>query len=145
MALRYSGTTIGTLTMCQPVREKQGDQYVIKTDEKGRTVYNKFPIQIRQSNCLMCAIHVWKDPKPEDPKRPWHHDLQLFFVDEQHMKRCLKEYKQDAFESMFPGKLTNIRLNIYYKEMLTLAKYMARDGLKVTCYYKEPKRKPRWD
>lgn len=30
------------------------------------------------------------------------------------------------------------RLNIYYKEMLTLAKYMAKDGLKVTCYYEEP-------
>ena len=138
MALRYSGVTIGTLTLCQPVREKQGDQYVEKKDERGRTVYNKFPIQIRASNCLMCAIHVWKDPNPEDPERPWHHDLQLFFMDEAHMKRCLKD---GSFEHWFSGELKNIRLNIYYKEMQTLAKYMTRDGLPVTCYYKEPKKK----
>ena len=138
MALRYSGVTIGTLTLCQPVREKQGDEYVEKKDERGRTVYNKFPIQIRASNCLMCAIHVWKDPNPEDPERPWHHDLQLFFMDEAHMKRCLKK---DNFEHWFSGKLKNIKLNIYYKEMFTLARYMAKDGLNVQVYYKKPKNK----
>lgn len=138
MALTYTGTTIGTLTLCQPVREKQGDRYVEKKDEKGRTVYKKYPIQIRESNCLMCAIHVWKDPNPEDPERPWHHDLQMFFADEEHMKRCLKEHN---FEKLFWGKLRNIKLNIYYKDMQTLAKYMTKDGLKVTCYYKEPKKK----
>ena len=138
MALNYTGVTIGTLTLCQPVREKQGDQYVEKKDERGRTVYNKYSIQIRDSNCLMCAIHVWKDPEPEDPARPWHHDLQMFFIDEAHMKRCLKGH---SFEYLFNGKLRNIKLNIYYKEMQTLAKYMTRDGLNVTCYYKEPKKK----
>lgn len=136
MAINYTGKIIGTLTLCQPVKEKQGDQYVEKKDEKGRTVYKKYPIQIRDSNCLMCAIHVWKDPNPEDPERPWHHDLQMFFADEAHMKRCLKGRN---FEKLFFGKLRNIKLNIYYKEMQTLAKYMAKDGLKVTCYYKEPK------
>ena len=141
MALRYSGVTIGTLTLCQPVREKQGDQYVEKKDERGRTVYNKFPIQIRASNCLMCAIHVWKDPNPEDPERPWHHDLVMFYADEQHLKNILKDYKKDAFNGMFSGEMKNIKLNIYYKEMLTLAKYMAKDGLKVQVYYKEPKKR----
>lgn len=137
MALTYSGKTIGTLTLCQPVKEKVGDKYVNKKDEHGRTVYNKFPIQIREANVLACFLHIWKDPNPKDPERPWHHDLQMFFMDEAHMKRCLKTY---SFEKLFMGKLRNIKLNIYHKEMLTLAKYMARDGLKVQCYYKEDKK-----
>lgn len=142
MALRYTGVTIGTLTLCQPVREKQGDKYVEQRDERGRIVYNRFKIQLRECNALMCAIHAWKDPQPEDPERPWHHDLQMFFVDEGHMKRCLKEYKTGGgFEELFAGKLRNIRLNTYYKEMQTLARYMTRDGLTVQCYYKEPKKK----
>ena len=137
MALRYSGVIIGTLTLCQPVREKQGDEYVIKTDENGRTVYNKFPIQLRECNALMCAIYVWKDPKPKDPERPWHHDLQMFFVDEEHMKRCLKEH---TFEELFGGELRNIKLNLYYKEMQILLKHMVRHGLQVRTYYREPKK-----
>lgn len=137
MALTYSGKTIGTLTLCQPVKEKVGDKYVIKKDERGRTVYNKFPIQIREANVLACFLHIWKDPNPEDPERPWHHNLLMFFMDEAHMERCLKKY---GFEKLFMGKLRNIKLNIYHKEMQTLAKYMARYGLKVQCYYKEDKK-----
>ena len=141
MALRYTGVTIGTLTLCQPVREKQGDQYVEKTDERGRTVYNKFKIQIRQSNALMCAIEVHKQAEPEDAARPYVHQLIAFFANEQHIKNCVKEYKTGVFERIFWGKLKNIRLNTYYKEMQTLAKYMTHDGLTVQCYYKEPREK----
>ena len=141
MAINYSGTTIGTLTLCQKKRDVVNGEVVEVKDDKGRQVYNKYKIQIRDSNCLMCAIHVWKDPNPEDPEHPWHHDLQMFFVDECHMKRCLEKYGKNAFETLFFGKLKDIKLNIYYKEMLTLAKYMAKDGLKVQVYYKEPKKK----
>lgn len=116
MALRYSGTTIGRLTLVQ----------------NG----NKFPIQIRQSNCLAAFLHIYKEENPENPELPWRHNLLCFFVDEPHLKRCLKD---GDFESIFWGKLKNIRLNIYYKEMITLAKYLTKDGYKVTCYYKEPK------
>ena len=143
MAIQYNETTIGRLTLCQARKERnENGEYVEVKDAKGRTVYNKFPIQIRDGNCFAIFLHIWKDPKPEDPERPWHHDLQTFFVDEEHMKRCLKGYKQgEAFEKVIFGKLKNIKLNIYYKNMLTLAKYMTRDGLEVTCYYKEPKKK----
>jgi hypothetical protein len=143
MAIQYNGTTIGTLTLCQAKRVKNDNgKYVELKDEKGHTVYNEFPIQIRDGNCLAIFLHIWKDPEPEDPERPWHHDLQMFFVDEAHLKRCLKGYRQgEAFEKIIFGKLKNIRLNIYYKNMLTLARYMTRDGLEVKCYYKEPKKK----
>lgn len=71
------------------------------------------------------------------------HDLVMFFIDEQHMKRCLnnKGNGKQTFEDLFLGKLTDIKLNIYYKNMLTLAKYMVRDGLKVQIYYEDPKNK----
>lgn len=143
MAIQYNGTTIGTLTLCQAKKEKNSDgKYVEVKDEKGRTVYNTYPIQIRDGNCMAIFLHIHKIVNLEDPKRCWMHDLQCFFVDEAHMKRCLEDFKQgEAFEKMFYGKLKNIRLNIYYKQMQTLAKYMARDGLNVTCYYKEPKKK----
>lgn len=143
MAIQYNGTTIGTLTLCQAKREKNSDgKYVEVKDKQGRTVYDKYPIQIRDGNCMAIFLYIHKIENPEDPKKCWQHSLQCFFVDESHMKRCLEDFKQgEAFEKMFYGKLKNIRLNIYYKQMQTLAKYMARDGLNVTCYYKEPKKK----
>lgn len=138
MAVRYSGTTIGTLTLCQKAWEIVDGEIVDKKDDKGRQVYNKFKIQIRDSNTLACFLHIWKDPNPKNPNLPWHHDLVSFFADDAHLKRCLKK---GGFEYWLSGKLTNIKLNIYYKNMEKLAKYMAKDGLKVQIYYKEPKKK----
>ena len=142
MAIEYNGTVIGRLTLCQARREKNDDgKYVEVKDEKGRTVYNKYPIQIRDGNCMAIFLHIYKQEKPEDPKWPWVHQLQSFLIDEDHLKNVIKERKQNVFEYILNGKLKNIRLNIYYKDMLTLAKYMTRDGLEVKCYYEEPKKK----
>lgn len=141
MALNYTGTIIGTLTLCQKREETVNGELVEVKDEKGRQVYNKFKIQIRASNCMACFLHVCKIDNPQNPKLCWRHDLVMFYADEQHLKNILKRYKKDAFNGMFSGILKNIKLNIYYKEMQTLAKYMAKDGLEVTCYYKEPQKK----
>lgn len=123
MAIHYSGKTIGTFTLVQ----KRQDE------EKPR----KYNIQIRKSNCLMCAIHVYKFDNPDNPKLCWRHELVCVFMDEPHLKRCLKD---EHFSSYFYGEVTNIKLNIYHKEMMTLLKYLVRDGLKVKCYYKEDKK-----
>ena len=145
MAIQYNGTIIGTLTLCQARRvENEKGEYVEMKDDKGRTVYNRYKIQIRDGNCMAIFLHVYKQAKPEDPKRPWVHQLQNFIADEKHLQNIIRnrdEYKGNAFEYMLNGKLRNIKLNIYYKGMQTLAKYMTREGLKVTCYYKEPKKK----
>lgn len=143
MALQYNGTTIGTLTLCQARKEKNFDgKYVEVKDDKGRTIYDRYPIQIRDGNCMAIFLHVQKIVNEEEPEKCWRHDLIMFFADEQHMKRCLNaDRKKRTFEEIFWGKLKNIKLNIYYKGMQTLAKYMTRDGLKVTCYYKEPNTK----
>ena len=143
MAIQYNGTTIGRLTLCQAKRVKnENGEYVEVKDEKGRTVYNKFPIQIRYGNCLAIFLHIYKKENPENPERPWVHQLQSFIIDEDHLKNVIKDRKDgNVFEYILNGKLKDIRLNIYYKDMLTLARYMTRDGLRVTCYYKEPKKK----
>jgi hypothetical protein len=139
MAIRYSGVTIGTFTLYQKREETVDGKLIEVKDEKGRQVYNKFKIQLRDSNCLMCALHVSRIENPKNPKLCWRHQLVSFLCDEQHLKNCRKDYKPGCFfNGLFSGKLQNIKLNIYYKEMQTLAKYMARDGLNVTCYYKEP-------
>ena len=141
MAIEYTGTTIGTLTLCQAERVRTDDgKYVEKKDDRGRTVYNRYPIQIRYGNCMAIFIHVYKEENPKDPERCWVHSLQSFIIDEQHLKNTVRKRKKDVFEYILSGKLRNIKLNIYYKDMQTLAKYMARDGLKVTCYYKEPRK-----
>ena len=141
MAIRYSGVTIGTFTLYQKREESVDGNWIDVKDDKGRQVYNKFKIQIRASNCMACFLHISKIDNPKNPKMCWRHQLVAFFADERHLKNCMKDYKKDAFKGIFSGELRNIKLNIYYKEMLTLAKYMARDGLNVTCYYKEPKKK----
>lgn len=141
MAIQYNGTVIGTLTLCQAKREKNGDgKYVEVKDDKGRTVYDRYPIQIRDGNCMAIFLYVYKQDEPENPDIPWVHSLQSFLVDEQHLKNFIRDRKSNVFEYILNGKLKNIKLNIYYKDMLTLAKYMTRDGLKVSCYYKEPKK-----
>lgn len=118
MAINYSCTTIGTLTLCQNE--------------------HKFNIQIRTSNCFAVFLHIYKQEEPEDPSRPYVHTLVQFFGNEQHLKNCLKE--NGSFEYWLGGKLTNIKLNIFYEEMEKLAKYMAKSGLEVKCYYKEVKK-----
>jgi len=127
--LRYNSTIIGTLTLVQYQQD----------EEKPR----KFKIQIRQGNCLAVFLYVYKEEHPEDPKRPYIHQLCGFLADEAHLKDCFKEWKSWVFPSLFMStkEIENIRLNLYYKEAKTLLKYMVKDGLKVQCYYKEPKGK----
>lgn len=137
MAIHYSGETIGTFTLCQKAHEYVNGECIDKKDEKGRQVYNKFKVQIRLSNCLATFIYVSKIENPTQPKLCWWHDLVMFFIDERHLKACLKDYKEDAFCHLFAGTLKNIKLNLYYKDMQILMKYMIRDGLKVNAYYKK--------
>lgn len=140
MAIRYSGTTIGTMMVWQKSEYIKDGELVEEKDENGKQVYEKYKIQIRLGNCLTIFLHIYKEEHPKNPERPWVHQLISFFADEAHLKRCMKDFKKGhCFNGLFSGELHNIRLNLYYKDMQTLMKYMIRDGLKVTAYYKEPK------
>lgn len=124
MPLRYNGTTIGKINITQ---EYAG-------------VKRNFTLQIRQGNCLAVLLYVRKSTEEELEKNPegkWYHQLWSFYVDDQHLKNILK----NEGDVLFGEKVTSISLNLYYKENLTLLKYFTKSGHKVTCYYKEPKKK----
>lgn len=114
--ITYTSEMLGTLT--------------IRHDER------RYRIQIRRGNCLAVFIHERKIEEWEAGYKRGRvvHSLYLFYNDEQHLKRCIKQ-----FGDMFDDEVVSIRLNTYYKESLVLARHMARCGHRVTLYYQEPK------
>ena len=128
MALRYNGNIMCTVTIAQQRKD----------EDKPR----KYKIQIRQGNCLAVFLYVYKKENPEDPKKCWVHQLMNFLGDEQHLKNVVNDWKENVFTGMLSADwIDKVELNLFYKESNTLLKYMVRDGLKVKCYYKEPKDK----
>ena len=84
-------------------------------------------------NCLCVFTQFYKDEKTGKDME----QFASFLMDEKHVKNCIK----DGIDICpYPGA-KNIKLNLYYKEAQILAKYFAMQGHKVTCYYKEPKKK----
>lgn len=122
--LRYNGTTIGKINITQ---ERDGEKL-------------HFTLQIRQGNCLAVLLFVRKSTPEElekHPKGKWYHQLWSFYVDAHHLKNI---YNAEG-DVLFHENVTSIQLNMYYKECNTLLKYFTKSGHKVTCYYKEPKKK----
>lgn len=94
-----------------------------------------YTIKIHWANALCAFIHHRKD----NEGTKWA-DLVAFFADEQHIKNCEKSWDGDCLDFLM-GKVTSIKLNLYYQESKTLLKHFVKAGHKVTCYYKEPKKK----
>lgn len=141
MAIIYSGTTIGTFTLAQPRRElnEQTGDYENVYDIRGRQVFDEYKIQIRKANCLFCAIHVYEKTDPATSPKTWCDDIILFFLDEEHLKRCKAGTKSgEFFADLLGGELRYISLNLYYRGCSTMLKYFTRDGYNVNCYYKAP-------
>lgn len=88
-------------------------------------------VNIFGGNCL-CAFTQWYTDKETGKTME---SLISFYLDEQHLKRCLK----NGMTAAPCNGITKIRLNTYYKESWTLAKYFTKEGHKVELYYKEPK------
>lgn len=133
MALTYSGVMLGTMKIKQPMREN--GEYV--KDEKGRIVYNKFKIQIRQGNCLAVFIYPYK----KDGEL--YHQLYTFFSDTQHMKNMMKDTSlAGGFgkHHLFFDEVVEIKLNTFYKECMQMLPLLTKDGYEVQCYYKEDKK-----
>ncbi len=101
------------------------------------TAYNtdgsSYKVQIRQGNCLAVFITV---SKQDDGK--WLHTLWSFYADESHLKNIEKAHDGNPF---CYGDVRNIKLNVAYKESITLLKHFTKAGYKVTAYYKEEKSK----
>lgn len=116
MAIHYTGTTIGTI--------------VIKQDDR------RFKMQIRESNCLICVIYVYKTEEQKRTRKGCMHQLMAFFIDEDHLKRYLKEH---TFGSMFYGTLEKIELNSYYKDARRIIKAFVHYPIDFKVVYRKPK------
>ena len=122
--LRYGSAKLGTVTIVQKFKDED----------------IKYTIQIRDANCIAAFIYVRRATPEELEKNPagkWYHQLYTFFADEQHMKNIMKDYG----DIMCGERVVSVKLNMYYKECYTLLKYFVKSGHKVTCYYKEEKKK----
>lgn len=92
-----------------------------------------FVCNIFGGNCLCVFTQFYKDKETgKDMER-----FASFLMDEKHIKNCIK----DDVKICPYINAKNIKLNLYYKEAQILSKYFAMQGYKVTCYYKEPKKK----
>lgn len=102
-----------------------------------RSDLKRFTIKIHWANALCAFIYHYKT---DDGKKLAQ--LVSFFADEQHLKNCEKSWNGDSLGFISDvGIGITIRLNVYYKESMTLLKHFTKAGYKVTCYYKEPKTK----
>ena len=112
-------------------RVEYGEIKIRQTSDK-----KLYTIKIHWANALCAFIYHYK----KDGKR-WA-SLKGFFGDEQHVKNVAKENNGDCLIWISEvGKITSIKLNLYYKESNTLLKHFVKAGYKVECYYKEPKKK----
>ena len=95
-------------------------------------VVRKFKINIYTCNALAAFVYDNYWTETETGKK--HHDQTLysFFADAQHARNILKNEK-----TLFYDKVTNIKLNLFFKEAVSLLKILVKAGYKVTTYYKE--------
>lgn len=101
-----------------------GDVYVRCGDGKVRVC------GIFGGNALCTFVHKFMDEKTGKKMVR----MLNFYNDEQHIKNIIKNAgRLDPVDD-----ITSIRLNSYFKEAFTLAKYLCK-WHKVTLYYKEPK------
>lgn len=95
----------------------------------------KINVNAYQGNCLCVMIHTYK----QDGKAVY--DFCGFFNDESHLKKCIglaKDY-DGKIKNIYENEWLKWKLNTYYKQSFTLAKYLTKAGYKVELYYEEVK------
>lgn len=88
-------------------------------------------VKIHWANCLCAFCYHYQREDGTKMVQLWN-----FINDAQHIKNIMKDYK-----TLLGEDVVSVKLNVYYKEAQQLVKPMAQSGYKVTCYYKEPKKK----
>lgn len=86
-------------------------------------------IKIHKANALCAFIRHYSEEGKECA------ELISFFADEQHIRNLEKEYGDSL---SYIGEVTGIRLNIAYKESMTLLRHFVKNH-KVLCYYETQK------
>ena len=140
----------GWYTLVQTHTFESGEVDLLTGERKLKTVKRKFKIGLYGGNCLAACIYRYKaptdDPKDIDPKtgKPriigWY-SFSGFWNDIQHVKNCLgmsKDHKDNIYKQCDEW-VEKIHLNVFYPEMLQVAKLFAKAGIRVELYYKEIK------
>lgn len=90
-------------------------------------------VKIHPANALCAFIYHYKDEKGDKYAQLWN-----FLADTQHIKNIMKN---SSDHTLLGTSVVSVKLNVYYKEARTLIEPMCKSGYKVTCYYKEAKKK----
>ena len=99
---------------------------------KVKNIDKVITIKIHPANALCAFIYHYRDSLDVRMAQLW-----MFLADTQHINNIMKNEGK-----LFPySDIVSVRLNVYYKEARQLVKPAAQSGYKVTCYYKEPKKK----
>jgi len=106
-------------------KDKMGE-VTCRTKRKDGTTQT-YKENIYQGNCLCVSLYEYKEGDKEKYQLAW------FLGDELHLKRIVKN------DPKFFADIKTAKLNLYYKQCLTLQKYFVRLGVRVITYYKEPK------
>lgn len=93
-----------------------------------------YKINIYGGNATAIFIHHYNS---DDGKKMVQ--LYMFLNDKQHIKNIMKNNKEasDRQFAIFSGKVSNVKLNMWYKENYDVLKFFLWMGCKVSCYYKE--------
>lgn len=92
----------------------------------------KWKVLYHPANCELGAfIYHYKNEKGEKMAQLWS-----FLGDKQHVRNIMKNEG-----NLLGNNVDKVKLNVYYKEALSIVEACAKSGYKVECYYKEPKKK----
>lgn len=106
----------------------------------------RFKLNIYKANCVAAVVYEFKQKDEETGKIHNMYNFWTFWNNLNHLKRCIgliKDYNGN-YSNLYNGsvdsdKWVKLKLNAYYKEMLTVASLFAKAGYKVEIYYEEPK------
>lgn len=132
----------GWYTLVQTHVVKTGEFDLLTGEEKTRTIRRKFKIGLYGGNCLAACIYRYKEVNKETGKKEGYYNFCGFWDDIERLKKCLdvKHNHEDNIysKSVHPDDyIESIHLNVFYPEMLKVAKLFAEAGIKVILYYKK--------
>lgn len=94
-----------------------------------------FTVNVYKGNCLCVMIYEYThEDKPL-------YDFFGFFNDDSHLKRCIglmKDFDGNK-KNIYADEWISWKLNTYYKDSFTLAKWLTKAGFPVELYYEEIK------
>jgi|GEM_PF-3951308 len=106
---------------------KMGSFTIIQGDRKHK-------VDIYGGNAMAIFTHTYRNEKGELMEQ-----LMMFIDDKRHLKNMMesKTIGDNRQFGYFAGKVTNVRLNMWYKENYEVLKFFFWLGCKVSCYYKD--------